>query len=172
VCWQETALFFSKVFVNASHFKIFVRWEKKSKHRRVGNECRLTRCPFVISFLCLWSPVKMVYFFLVFSRLFVIVVSFLRLQLTVCVYALCHYCLKLEKRSEFFTLYWSQKTRRVAWRIHAVSWLCTGAGVSMLLRKQNPCLGFPDFDAEMFDYALVVFRVCHTSAGRCLQLRR
>ena len=25
--------------------------------------CRLTRCPFVISFLCLWSPVKMVYFF-------------------------------------------------------------------------------------------------------------
>jgi len=35
----------------------------------------------------------------------------------------------------------------------------------MLLRKQNPCLGFPDFDAEMFDYALVVFRVCHTSAG-------
>ena len=38
-------------------------WEKNKKHR-VGNECRLTRCPFVISFLCFWSPVKMVYFFL------------------------------------------------------------------------------------------------------------
>ena len=41
-------------------------WEKNKKHR-VGNECRLTRCPFVISFLCLWSPVKMVYFFLFLS---------------------------------------------------------------------------------------------------------
>jgi hypothetical protein len=38
---------------------------ENKKYRRVGNECRLTRCPFVISFLCLWSPVKMVYFFLV-----------------------------------------------------------------------------------------------------------
>ncbi len=45
------------------------------KYRRVGNECRLTRCPFVVSFLCLCSPVKMVYFFLVFSRLFVVVGS-------------------------------------------------------------------------------------------------
>ncbi len=43
---------------------------KKNKKHRVGNECRLTRCLFVISLLCLWSPVKMVYFFLVFSRLF------------------------------------------------------------------------------------------------------
>ena len=33
---------------------------ENKKYRRVGNECRLTRCPFVISFLCLWSPVKMV----------------------------------------------------------------------------------------------------------------
>jgi hypothetical protein len=48
--------------------------EKNKKHRD-GNECRLTRCPFVISFLCLWSPVKMVYFFSVFSRLFVVAVS-------------------------------------------------------------------------------------------------
>ena len=49
-------------------------WKKNKKHR-VGNECRLTRCPFVISFLCLLSLVKMVYFFLFFSRLFVVVGS-------------------------------------------------------------------------------------------------
>jgi len=36
---------------------------KNKKYRRVGKECRLNRCPIVISFLCLWSPVKMVYFF-------------------------------------------------------------------------------------------------------------
>jgi hypothetical protein len=36
---------------------------ENKKYRSVGNECRLTRCPIVISFLCLWSPVKMVYFF-------------------------------------------------------------------------------------------------------------
>ena len=41
-------------------------WEKNKKHW-VGNECRFTRCPFIISFLCLWSPVKMVYFFLFLS---------------------------------------------------------------------------------------------------------
>ena len=61
----------------AGWLKLFlknVRWEKNKKHR-FGNECRLTRCPFVISFLCLWSPVKMVYFFLVLSRLFVVVGS-------------------------------------------------------------------------------------------------
>ncbi len=56
-------------------FKIFCAVGKKLKHRGVGNECRLTCCPFVISFLCLWSLVKMVYFFLVFSRLFVVVGS-------------------------------------------------------------------------------------------------
>ena len=53
----------------AGRLKLFlknVRWEKNKKHR-VGHECRLTRCPFVISFLCLWSPVKMVYFFLFLS---------------------------------------------------------------------------------------------------------
>ncbi len=33
---------------------------ENKKYRRVGNECRLTRCPFVVSFLCLCSPVKMV----------------------------------------------------------------------------------------------------------------
>ena len=47
-------------------FKIFCAVGKKLKHRRVGNECRLTRCPFVVLFLCLCSPVKMVYFFLSF----------------------------------------------------------------------------------------------------------
>ena len=41
-------------------------WEKNKKHR-VGNEFRLTRCPFVISFLCLWLPVTIVYFFLFLS---------------------------------------------------------------------------------------------------------
>lgn len=57
-------------------------------------------------------------------------------------------------------MYWSQKTRRVAWRIHAVSCLCTGAGVSMLLRKQNPCLGFSCLDPETFNHAFsVLWRV-------------
>ena len=32
---------------------------ENKKYRRVGNECRLTRCPFVIWSVC-WSPVKMV----------------------------------------------------------------------------------------------------------------
>jgi hypothetical protein len=50
-------------------FKIFCAVGKKLKHRRVGNECRLTRCPFVVSFVCLCSPVKMVYFFLFFCPL-------------------------------------------------------------------------------------------------------
>ena len=36
---------------------------ENKKYRRVGNECRLTRCPNVALFLCLSSPVKMVYFF-------------------------------------------------------------------------------------------------------------
>ncbi len=57
--------------------KLFLKnvwWEKNKKHR-VGNECRLTCCTFVISFLCPWSLVKMVYFFIVFSRLFVVVGS-------------------------------------------------------------------------------------------------
>jgi len=49
---------------------------ENKKYRRVGNECRLTRCPFVISFLCPWSLVKMVYFFLVYVSRFVVVVSF------------------------------------------------------------------------------------------------
>ena len=46
-------------------------WEKNKKHR-VGNECRLTRCPFVIWSVCC-PIVKMVYFFSVFSRLLVFV---------------------------------------------------------------------------------------------------
>jgi hypothetical protein len=49
---------------------------ENKKYRRVGNECRLTRCPYVISFLCPWSPVKMVYFFLVYASRFVLVVLF------------------------------------------------------------------------------------------------
>ena len=61
------------------NFKIFCAAEKKIKHRRVGNECRLTRCPFVVSFVCLCSPVKMVYFFLVFSHMLVVVGSFYKL---------------------------------------------------------------------------------------------
>jgi hypothetical protein len=35
---------------------------KNKKCRRVGKECRLTRCPFMIWSVC-WSLVKMVYFF-------------------------------------------------------------------------------------------------------------
>jgi hypothetical protein len=38
---------------------------ENKKYRRVGNECRLTLCLFVVLFLCPCSPVKMVYFFLV-----------------------------------------------------------------------------------------------------------
>jgi hypothetical protein len=56
----------------AENFKIFCAMEKKIKHRRVGKECRLTRCPNVVSSLCRWSPVKMVYFFLVYSCLFAV----------------------------------------------------------------------------------------------------
>ena len=55
----------------------------KNKKHRVGNECRLTRCPFVKSFLCLWSPVKMVYFFLVFSPLFDVCTVVLPLAITI-----------------------------------------------------------------------------------------
>ena len=66
----------------AENFKIFCAVGKKLKHRRVGKECRLTRCPNVVSFLCRWSPVKMVYFFLVYSRLFVVARSSLHLLVT------------------------------------------------------------------------------------------
>jgi hypothetical protein len=51
---------------------------ENKKYRRVGPESfrdRLTRCPFVMWFLCPWSPVKMVYFISVLSRSFNIVVS-------------------------------------------------------------------------------------------------
>src|SRR5690606_27012442 len=41
---------------------------EKNKKLCVGNECRLTRCPLVISFICFWSPFKMVYFFLFLSH--------------------------------------------------------------------------------------------------------
>ena len=34
---------------------------ENKKYRRVGNKCRLTRCPFEIWSVC-WSPVKMVCF--------------------------------------------------------------------------------------------------------------
>ena len=62
----------------------FVGWHKielkkmcggeNKKYRSVGNECRLTRCLFAICSVC-WSPVKMVYFFLVIVSRFVVVVS-------------------------------------------------------------------------------------------------
>jgi len=48
---------------------------ENEKYRRVGNECRLTRCPFVISFLCRWLPVKMVCFFCLIVGLLIVVVS-------------------------------------------------------------------------------------------------
>ena len=64
-------------------FKIFCAVEKKLKHRRVGNECRLTPCPFVVSFLCLCSPVKMVYFFCFSVRYFLSGRCLLRLHTTV-----------------------------------------------------------------------------------------
>jgi hypothetical protein len=58
-----------------------VRWKKNKK--TLGRlECRITRCPFVKSSLCLWSPVKMVYFFLVFSPLFDVCTVVLPLAIT------------------------------------------------------------------------------------------
>ncbi len=62
-----------------------VRWKKNKKHRG-GNECRLTRCPFVVLFLCLWSPVKMVYFFCFSVRYFLSGGCLLRLHTTVLSY--------------------------------------------------------------------------------------
>jgi hypothetical protein len=47
---------------------------ENKKYISVGNECRLTRCLFAICSVC-WSPVKMVYFFLVIVSRFVVVVS-------------------------------------------------------------------------------------------------
>lgn len=70
------------LWVGKNSKELAVRWEKNKK-QRVGNECRLTRCPFVVSFLCLWSPVKMVYSFLVcLTVIFCCVVVLIRLQLT------------------------------------------------------------------------------------------
>jgi hypothetical protein len=66
-------------FVWWQNFKIFCAVGKKIKHEGSGNECRLTRCPFVVSFLCPCSLVKMVYFFSVFSRLFMVALSSFRL---------------------------------------------------------------------------------------------
>ena len=57
----------------AMNFKIFCAEGKKIKHRRVGNDCRLTRCPFVVLFLCPVIPVKMVYFFSYFCSLLSVV---------------------------------------------------------------------------------------------------
>jgi len=54
---------------------------ENKKYRRVGNECRLTRCPFEIWSVC-WSPVKMVCLFLIrlcFCRLFMVALSSFRL---------------------------------------------------------------------------------------------
>jgi len=48
---------------------------ENKKYRSVGNECRLIRCPILIWSVCLCSPVKMVYFFLVYVIRYVVVVS-------------------------------------------------------------------------------------------------
>jgi len=63
---------------------------ENKKYRRVGNECRLSCCPFVIWFVCLCPPVKMVYFFLVLSRLFVVVGSSFTLATNIILYAILH----------------------------------------------------------------------------------
>jgi hypothetical protein len=55
---------------------------ENKKYRSVGNECRLTRCPFEIWSVCLWSPVKMVYFFLVYVRFCLLCRVVLRLLAT------------------------------------------------------------------------------------------
>jgi len=79
---------------------------------------------------------------------------------------------KLKKENEFFMLYGSQN---IVGR-HGAYTLLAGCAQGQVFPC---CLGnrtlasvSPDFDAEMFNYAIVVFRVCHTSAGRCLQSRR
>ena len=54
---------------------------ENKKYRRVGNECRLTRCTFEIWSVC-WSPVKMVYFFSFNFVPVCCVVVFLRLLVT------------------------------------------------------------------------------------------
>jgi len=48
----------------------------------VGNECRLTRCLFVVLFLCPCSPVKMVYSFLFLSIVYLSLRCLLRLHTT------------------------------------------------------------------------------------------
>ncbi|HPD59497.1 MAG TPA: hypothetical protein PKV45_04530 [Tenuifilum sp.] len=77
--WRKITRLFKLLFSGAREsLRLFVfkkcGGEKNKKHR-VGNEYWLTRCPFVVLFLCLCLPVKMVYFFIVFSRLFVVVGS-------------------------------------------------------------------------------------------------
>ncbi|MBN8835607.1 MAG: hypothetical protein J0H76_14625 [Sphingobacteriales bacterium] len=78
-------------FVQWKNFKFFCAVGKKIKHEGSGNECRLTRCPFVVSFLCPCSLVKMVYFFSVFSRLFMVALSSFRLTANVEGLLLCRY---------------------------------------------------------------------------------
>jgi len=56
---------------------------ENKKYRRVGNECRLTRCPFAIWSVCRLSPVKMVYFFLVLVVCSLLSCRLLRLLVTV-----------------------------------------------------------------------------------------
>ena len=85
--WRETALLVLRrvgLCVGAKPNVPFVRLakivfkkvrRKKSKKHRVGNEFRLTLRPFVISFLCLCSPVKMVYFFRLIVSMLMIVMS-------------------------------------------------------------------------------------------------
>jgi hypothetical protein len=68
------------VKANVGWLKLFLKIageQKKYKHR-VGQRVGLLAVPLLYR-LCLWSSVKMVYFFLVFSRLFVVVESFFTL---------------------------------------------------------------------------------------------
>src|SRR5690606_3692212 len=74
------------------NFKIFCEVGKKIKHRRVGNVCRLTRCPFVVLFLCPVFPVKMVYFYSVF------------LFVTFCRVVVFYACTQLLYKFNFLTL--------------------------------------------------------------------
>ena len=52
-----------------AEFQNILCGEEKIKKQRVGNECRLTRCPVIVSFLCLYSPAKMVYYLFKFGCL-------------------------------------------------------------------------------------------------------
>ena len=78
--WEEEK---DEMCIRDSWLKLFKKcgWKKNKKHK-VGNECRLTRCPFVVLFLCPVFPVKMVYFFDYSVRYFLSGRCLLRLHTT------------------------------------------------------------------------------------------